>query len=150
METAKFGIAPKGSLSLAIPGGSVADALSGMSPPDTFDMSKTVSISRSNNLDVNEAGDVVVHIEVEVFTDATKIKWDENELSSVVVIHYGAFRYYEGVDQEAHRNKIGEIEDTITHTAKAAGPVDVATLPTTMVVLESIRSSVISGRTQQS
>jgi hypothetical protein len=78
------------------------------------------------NLDVvNENGDVV-KIEGELFTDADKLRWDENELSCAIVLQYGAFRYYEGGDQEAHRNKLGEI-DTITPTAKAAGPVDVAT-----------------------
>lgn len=39
VETAKSAIATKGSFSLAIPGGSVVNALSGMSP-DAFDMSK--------------------------------------------------------------------------------------------------------------
>jgi 6-phosphogluconolactonase len=39
VETAKAAIASKGSFSLAIPGGSIVNALSGMSP-DAFDMSK--------------------------------------------------------------------------------------------------------------
>ena len=79
-----------------------------------------------SNLDVVNSDGDVVKIEGELFTDAEKIKWNENELSCAVAIEYGAFRYYEGGDQEAHRNKFGEM-DTITPTAKAAGPVDVAT-----------------------
>lgn len=79
-----------------------------------------------SNLDVvNVDGDVVT-IEGELFTDPERIKWNENELSCAVVVEYGAFRYYEGGDQEARRDKFGEM-DTITPTAMAAGPVDVAT-----------------------
>ena len=79
-----------------------------------------------SNLNVVNANGDVVKIEGELFTDADKFIWNENELSCAVVVEYGAFTYYEGGDQEAHRDKFGDM-DTITSTAKAAGPVDVAT-----------------------
>jgi hypothetical protein len=85
-----------------------------------------------SNLDVvNEDGDVV-KIEGELFSDANKIKRDENELSCAIVIEYGAFRYYEGGDQEAHRNEFGEM-DTITPTPKRQAQL-MWPLRTTMVV----------------
>jgi len=58
-----------------------------------------------------------------------KVHGNENTMSAAVVVEYGNFRYYEGADQEIVRNKTGHIIfDTIGPTAKAAGPVDVATL----------------------
>ena len=63
--------------------------------------------------------------------------YDENKLSTAIVVEYGKFRYYEGGDQEYHNigsppalNDTGsQYElDTVTPTAKMAGPVHVATL----------------------
>eukprot|EP00439_Symbiodinium_sp_Y106_P058140 s2697_g8.t1 len=48
--------------------------------------------------------------------------WDENMLSTAIVIEYGSFRYYEGGD-----TKIGAL-DMVDPTAEAVGSVDVATL----------------------
>ena len=48
--------------------------------------------------------------------------WDENMLSTAIVIEYGSFRYYEGGD-----TKIGAL-DMVNPTAEAVGSVDVATL----------------------
>lgn len=55
--------------------------------------------------------------------------WNENILSSAIVIRYGDFLYYEGGDQEVVRNENGDIIlDTVGPTAQAAGRVDAATL----------------------
>ena len=79
-----------------------------------------------SNLDVVGPNGEVVKIVGEVFQNPTRKKWDENEMSTAIRIDYGSFRYYEGGDQEAHENEHGSL-DTITATAEAVGPVDVAT-----------------------
>jgi len=69
----------------------------------------------------------VTKIEGEVFLDSRKRKFDENEMSLAFVLNYGAFRYYEGGDQEEHDIPGVSKLDSITPTAEAVGPVDVAT-----------------------
>jgi hypothetical protein len=61
--------------------------------------------------------------------------YDENKVSTAIVIEYGKFRYYEGGDQEYHNNGDPKEDvnnqydlDTVTPTAKVAGRVHVATL----------------------
>ena len=63
--------------------------------------------------------------------------YDENKVSTAIVIEYGKFRYYEGGDQEYHNNGYphelpgngSQYElDTVTPTAQMAGPVHVASL----------------------
>jgi hypothetical protein len=62
--------------------------------------------------------------------------YDENKVSTAIVVEYGKFRYYEGGDQEYHNYgyphelKDGTIYDldTVTPTAEVAGRVHVATL----------------------
>jgi hypothetical protein len=62
--------------------------------------------------------------------------YDENKLSTAIVVEYGKFKYYEGGDQEYHNNgNIMELPngetydlDTVTPTAQVAGQVHVATL----------------------
>jgi hypothetical protein len=64
--------------------------------------------------------------------------YDENKLSTAIVIEYGKFKYYEGGDQEYHNNGypwellVPDDEtydlDTVTPTAQVAGKVHVATL----------------------
>lgn len=85
-----------------------------------------------SNLEVwdSKAGKAIP-IPGELFTvnKPSRKKWDENELSTAIVIEYGDFRYYEGGDQEQHvmpeDESIGL--DSISPTALAAGFVDVAT-----------------------
>lgn len=77
------------------------------------------------NLDVAQPDGTVKHIQDRLIEKETS--WDENELSNAIVVEYGTFRYYEGGDQESHKQN-GKLFDTITPTARAAGPVDVATL----------------------
>ena len=48
--------------------------------------------------------------------------WDENALSTAIVIEYDSFRYYEGGDTS------DQAMDSVNPTAQATGPVDVATL----------------------
>ena len=64
-------------------------------------------------------------------------KFDENKLSTAILVEYGKFRYYEGGDQEYHdfgpskktNGNGSQYElDTVTPTAQMAGPVHVATL----------------------
>eukprot|EP00977_Amphora_coffeiformis_P024048 scaffold14974_cov195-Amphora_coffeaeformis.AAC.55 len=55
-------------------------------------------------------------------------KWNENKLSTAVVVEYGNFAYYNGADQE-HRDFEGSPQiDTVTPVAMAAGKVHVATM----------------------
>jgi len=55
-------------------------------------------------------------------------KWNENKLSTAVVIEYGNYRYYNGADQE-HRDFEGSPRiDTVTPVAMAVGKVNIATL----------------------
>jgi hypothetical protein len=63
--------------------------------------------------------------------------YDENKVSTAIVVEYGKFRYYEGGDQEYHNNGYplelpgngSQYElDTVTPTAQMAGPVHVASL----------------------
>eukprot|EP00977_Amphora_coffeiformis_P003183 scaffold591_cov176-Amphora_coffeaeformis.AAC.1 len=67
--------------------------------------------------------DRVVHtIPGDFWKNEEQTKWDENEFSTAFLLRYGDFHYYEGGDQEQHMGF-----DAITPTAKASGPVDVAT-----------------------
>jgi len=88
-------------------------------------------VNLKSNLDVISPDDdsTIQRISGQIFSNPAKQKWDENELSTAIRIEYGAFRYYEGGDQEAHRNDKGSL-DVITPTATAAGKVDVATART--------------------
>jgi len=79
------------------------------------------------NLDVVAPGDNTV-VPIQGTHLENEETWDENELSNAIVIEYGDFRYYEGGDQESHLDEEGNLFDTITPTARAAGKVDVATL----------------------
>lgn len=81
-----------------------------------------------SNLDIvsTDESNPVTTIPGTLFLNKKKEKYDENEMSTALVIEYGNFRYYEGGDQEQHSNEEGSM-DTITPTAQAAGLVDVAT-----------------------
>jgi ribonuclease BN (tRNA processing enzyme) len=84
--------------------------------------------------------ETVMKIDGQLLTAAPKRKagftYDENKLSTAIVIEYGKFKYYEGGDQEYHNNGYpwelpdGETYDldTVTPTAQVAGQVHVATL----------------------
>lgn len=75
------------------------------------------------------ANEEIVDIKGELYVDKARKKYDENLLSTAIVIEYGLFRYYEGGDQEQQggKGKDRAALDTITPTAKVAGKVHVAT-----------------------
>jgi glyoxylase-like metal-dependent hydrolase (beta-lactamase superfamily II) len=61
--------------------------------------------------------------------NVTIVHWNENAMSAAFVLRFGAFRYYQGGDQQILQDKSGTIVlDTIGPTARATGRVDVATL----------------------